>query len=135
MSSSMRLWKSTCRASSPPAISPAFPIPWPEVALRVEHWVVAEQQGQVVAANMLGGRERYDHAPFFWSQHYELPIRYVGHAGKWDTIEVIGDLKARDALIKYLRGGQVVAVASIHRDQDSLRVELDLENSASAPTP
>jgi NADPH-dependent 2,4-dienoyl-CoA reductase/sulfur reductase-like enzyme len=104
-------------------------------AVRVEHWVVAEQQGQVVAANMLGGRERYDHAPFFWSQHYELPIRYVGHAGKWDTIEVIGDLKARDALIKYLRGGQVVAVASIHRDQDSLRAELDLENSASALTP
>ena len=100
-------------------------------SVRVEHWVVAEQQGQVAAANMLGARKRYDHAPFFWSQHYELQINYVGHAGKWNSIEVIGDLKARDALVKYRRGGQVVAVASVHRDLDSLRAELDLENSRS----
>ena len=76
---------------------------------------------------------RYDHAPFFWSQHYDLRINYVGHAGKWDTTEVIGDLKARDALVKYRRGGQVVAIASVHRDLDSLRAELDLERSASTP--
>ena len=74
-----------------------------------------------------GGRQKYDHAPFFWSQHYDVPINYVGHAGKWDAIEVVGDLKARDALVKYRRGGLVVAVASIFRDQESLRAELDLE--------
>jgi NADPH-dependent 2,4-dienoyl-CoA reductase/sulfur reductase-like enzyme/nitrite reductase/ring-hydroxylating ferredoxin subunit len=96
-------------------------------AIRVEHWVVAEQQGQVAAINMLGGHQKYDHAPFFWSQHYDVPINYVGHAGKWDAIEVVGDLKARDALVKYRRGGLVVAVASIFRDQESLRAELDLE--------
>ena len=95
--------------------------------VRVEHWVVAEQQGQVAAANMMGGRTKFDHAPFFWSQHYAVPINYVGHAGKWDAIEVDGDLKGRDAVVRYRRGGQLVAVASVHRDQESLRAELDLE--------
>lgn len=102
-------------------------------SVRVEHWVVAEQQCQVAAANMLGARKRYDHAPFFWSPHYDLPINYVGQAGKWDMIEVIGDLKARDALVKNRRDGQVVAVASVHCDLDSLRAELDLERSTSTP--
>ena len=98
-------------------------------SVRIEHWVVAEQQGQIAAINMLGGHQRYQQAPFFWSQHYDVPINYVGHAGKWETTEIVGDLKARDALVKYRRGGHVVAVASIYRDQESLRAELELEQS------
>ena len=43
-------------------------------ALRIEHWVVAERQGQIAAMNMLGARQRYEQAPFFWSQHYDVPI-------------------------------------------------------------
>jgi NADPH-dependent 2,4-dienoyl-CoA reductase/sulfur reductase-like enzyme len=100
--------------------------------IRVEHWVVAEQQGQIAAINMMSGkRQRYDHAPFFWSQHYDVPINYVGHAGKWDATEIVGDLKAHDGFVRFRRGGMVVAVASIYRDQDSLRAELELENGAS----
>ena len=110
-------------------ISRATTTPETNVSVRIEHWVVAEQQGQIAAINMLGGHQRYQQAPFFWSQHYDVPINYVGHAGKWETTEVVGDLKARDALVKYRRGGDVVAVASIYRDQESLRAELDLEQS------
>src|SRR5665213_3111810 len=86
-------------------ISRATTTPETNVSVRIEHWVVAEQQGQIAAINMLGGRQRYQQAPFFWSQHYDVPINYVGHAGKWETTEVVGDLKARDALVKYRRGG------------------------------
>jgi NADPH-dependent 2,4-dienoyl-CoA reductase/sulfur reductase-like enzyme/nitrite reductase/ring-hydroxylating ferredoxin subunit len=95
--------------------------------LRIEHWVVAERQGQTVARNMLGQRQRFTDVPFFWSQHYDVPINYVGHAEKWDDLVVEGDIKARDGLVRYRKGGKVLAVASIYRDLDSLKAELAME--------
>ena len=98
--------------------------------IRVEHWVVAERQGQTAALNMLGAREKHDAAPFFWSQHYDVPINYVGHAEKWDKIEIDGSTDNKDCLLRFMTGGQVLAVASIFRDLDSLKAELAMEASA-----
>jgi apoptosis-inducing factor 3 len=95
--------------------------------IRVEHWVVAERQGQTAAINMLGGREPFTTVPFFWSQHYDVPINYVGHAEKWDDLTIEGDIAAKDCLLSYKRQGRVLAVASIGRDVDSLRAELAME--------
>ena len=107
---------------------------WPDPhcgeRIRVEHWVVAERQGQTAAANMLGYNERFDAVPFFWSQHYDVPINYIGHAERWDTITVDGDVKAKDCLLRYRRDGRVLAVASIYRDLDSLKAELAMEQAA-----
>ena len=69
--------------------------------IRVEHWVVAERQGQTAALNMLGQREKFAAVPFFWSQHYDVPINYVGHAERWDEIVVEGDIAARDCLLRF----------------------------------
>jgi NADPH-dependent 2,4-dienoyl-CoA reductase/sulfur reductase-like enzyme/nitrite reductase/ring-hydroxylating ferredoxin subunit len=98
--------------------------------IRVEHWVVAERQGQAAAHNMLGQRQEYDVVPFFWSQHYDVPINYVGHAEKWDEIAIDGDIAARDCLLRYKAKGRVLAVASIYRDVASLQAELAMEQNA-----
>ncbi|HOM13199.1 MAG TPA: FAD-dependent oxidoreductase [Rubrivivax sp.] len=93
---------------------------------RVEHWVVAERQGQVAAQNMLGARLRFDDTPFFWSNHFDLNIRCVGHAPSWDRIEVDGSLDARDALVSYFKDGRRIAVAAIGRDVQALRCAQEL---------
>src|SRR6202020_1141127 len=100
--------------------------------IRVEHWVVAERQGQTAALNMLGRRERFTAVPFFWSQHYDMPINYVGHAEKWDDIQIDGDVGAKDCVLRYRRGGRTLAVASIYRDVDSLKAEVAMERETAA---
>ncbi len=107
---------------------------WPDSlsgeAIRVEHWVVAERQGQIAALNLMGGRERFAAAPFFWSQHYDIPINYVGHAESWDELAVEGDIAGKDCLVRFKRGGRTLAVASIFRDVASLEAEVSLERGA-----
>jgi NADPH-dependent 2,4-dienoyl-CoA reductase/sulfur reductase-like enzyme/nitrite reductase/ring-hydroxylating ferredoxin subunit len=110
-----------------------WPDPHSKANIRVEHWVVAERQGQTAARNMLGQRERFDAVPFFWSQHYDVPINYVGHAEVWDEIAIDGDIAAKDCLLRYKSQGRVLAVASIYRDLESLRSELEMERATPGP--
>jgi 3-phenylpropionate/trans-cinnamate dioxygenase ferredoxin reductase subunit len=76
---------------------------WPEIftceRVRVEHWVVAERQDQAAAANMLDRSRPFTAPPFLWTKHFDLSIRYVGHADEWDEIVIDGDLADRDAAI------------------------------------
>jgi NADPH-dependent 2,4-dienoyl-CoA reductase/sulfur reductase-like enzyme/nitrite reductase/ring-hydroxylating ferredoxin subunit len=104
-----------------------WPDPHSGEQIRVEHWVVAERQGQVAAKNILGHRERFDAVPFFWSQHYDVAINYVGHAERWDSVEIDGNLNARDCTVSYKRGGCTLAVATISRDRQSLQTEAAME--------
>ena len=92
--------------------------------------MVAERQGQTAARNMLGRREAFEAVPFFWSMHYDVPILYVGHAEKWDRIEIDGRVEAKDCRVTFSRAGRSLAVATIGRDAENLRAEVELEGQS-----
>jgi 3-phenylpropionate/trans-cinnamate dioxygenase ferredoxin reductase subunit len=95
--------------------------------IRVEHWVVAERQGQAAARNILGARQPFVVPPFFWSHHFDLEIRYVGHGSGDDRAIVSGNLNAKDASVIFRAGEKLTAVASLGRDLENLKAELALE--------
>jgi NADPH-dependent 2,4-dienoyl-CoA reductase/sulfur reductase-like enzyme/nitrite reductase/ring-hydroxylating ferredoxin subunit len=107
---------------------------WPDALsgqrIRVEHWVVAERQGQTAARNMLGRRERFDAVPFFWSQHYDTAINYVGHAEAWDDIRIDGKVAAQDFAATFLQAGRKRAVVTVGRDRAALEAELAFETES-----
>ncbi len=103
---------------------------WPDPRagrIRVEHWVVAQRHGQTAARNILGGREPFSLPPFFWSNHFDLHIHYVGHGSGKDQTSVSGNLKQKEASVAFHSGNKVAAVASIGRDVENLKAEVALE--------
>lgn len=104
-----------------------FPDPISGESARIEHWVLAERQGQAVARTMLGIGGPFRDTPFFWSQHYDVQISYVGNGSSWNGVEVRGDLAAGDACALYRRDGRAVALVTIGRDPMSLAAEAAFE--------
>jgi apoptosis-inducing factor 3 len=127
------------RTSSPDIWAIGDAARWPDPrtgeAIRVEHFVVAERMGQFAARSILGGltaKVRCDIVPFFWSAHYDLTIRFVGHAERWDKVDIAGSLDARDAAVAFRLGGKTLAIATIGRDSAALDAEAAMERGDEA---
>jgi len=110
----------------------AYPDPLSGERVRIEHWAVAEQQGQIAARNMLGERVRFDHAPFFWTEQFGVVIRYVGRASGWDAVTCEGDFDDGSFIARYFAQGRHCATATIGRDRENLEDEQMLEHRAQA---
>jgi NADPH-dependent 2,4-dienoyl-CoA reductase/sulfur reductase-like enzyme len=104
-----------------------WPDPHSGERIRVEHWVVAERQGEAAAANMAGADVAFEMVPFFWTKHFDLAIRYIGHARTWDELSIDGDLSRRDATIHFRKDGRVLAIATVGRDRLLLEAERTME--------
>jgi NADPH-dependent 2,4-dienoyl-CoA reductase/sulfur reductase-like enzyme/nitrite reductase/ring-hydroxylating ferredoxin subunit len=110
-----------------------WPDPHSGAAIRVEHWVVAQRQGQTAARNILGARERFDQVPFFWSAHYDVSINYVGHAERPQRVAVDGSAEKRDVAVRFIEHDRTAALATIFRDTESLDEEVAMEQGHSTP--
>jgi apoptosis-inducing factor 3 len=122
------------RASAPGIFAAGDIARWPDQhtgdRIRVEHWVVAQRQGQAAARSILGQGEAFSAVPFFWSQHYDVPINYVGHAERWGSVQIDGNIEAKDCAVRFVRGDRTLAVATIYRDRESLETEVAMEHAA-----
>ena len=104
-----------------------WPDPYSGQSIRIEHWVVAERQGQTAARNILGKRERFAAVPYFWTRQYGVSMKHIGYAEKWDAIEIDGSLEAKSCTLTYKFKGRVLAVTTVGRDLDNLAAEAAIE--------
>jgi NADPH-dependent 2,4-dienoyl-CoA reductase/sulfur reductase-like enzyme/nitrite reductase/ring-hydroxylating ferredoxin subunit len=104
-----------------------YPDPRSGELIRIEHWAAAQRQGRAAALQMLSIPGEFRDVPFFWSQHYDVTLKYVGHVEKWDTIQVAGSLEKGDAQVLYRVAGRVMALVTVGRDRLSLEAEAAMQ--------
>ena len=110
----------------------AYPDPLTGEPVRIEHWVHAQRQGQVAAANMLGKQKRFEAVPFFWTEQFGVQLRYTGHAASWDRVEVDGDIDGGDFVARFYDDGEHRASAAVGRDREILEDERRFERAIAA---
>jgi 3-phenylpropionate/trans-cinnamate dioxygenase ferredoxin reductase subunit len=102
--------------------------------VRVEHWANAKDQGQHVAANLLGADEPYTASPFFFSDQYDLGCEYRGLADPAkDSLVVRGSLASREFTAFWVRDGAVAAAMNVNQwdDGDALQRIVDAQERVS----
>jgi NADPH-dependent 2,4-dienoyl-CoA reductase/sulfur reductase-like enzyme len=96
--------------------------------LRVEHWDVALHSPLVAAANIAGGRERYDPVPYFWSEQFGRMVQYVGWHGGADQLVWRGAPTAAKWAVCWLAAGRLVAALTVGLPRDLLQARRLIES-------
>jgi 3-phenylpropionate/trans-cinnamate dioxygenase ferredoxin reductase subunit len=92
--------------------------------LRVEHWTSAAGQGAAVAHAILGEERPHETLPYFWSDQFGLRLQYVGHAERWDEVELEGE--PGSFVARYLEHGRTVAALAVNRPEEVGRLRTEL---------
>lgn len=127
-----------CRTSDPDVFAAGDCAQWLNprygVAMRIEHWTNAVEQGMTAAANMLAGdaMEPFAPVPYVWSDQYDVSVRFAGYNVGYDQARVIrGDLDQMEALVLYRTGERLAAVLSIGMGRVFTRYQRFLEKDPS----
>ncbi len=91
----------------------AVPDPATGVRHRVEHWTVAQRQGQHAARAMLGKAGPYQEVPFFWTRQHGESLKYAGYGPPFDAVLYRGAVQSRRFLAGYFAGGRLVSIATM----------------------
>jgi NADPH-dependent 2,4-dienoyl-CoA reductase/sulfur reductase-like enzyme/nitrite reductase/ring-hydroxylating ferredoxin subunit len=102
--------------------------------IRVEHWIVAERQGQHAARAMMGGETAYDEVPIFWTKQYDASLKYAGFVRGYDRIDYRGDVETGAFLAGYYVRDALRAVATLGMGGDFLRLTELIRAGVEVPT-
>jgi 3-phenylpropionate/trans-cinnamate dioxygenase ferredoxin reductase component len=99
--------------------------------IRIEHWTVAAEQGQLAGRNAtLAPEERkpYVAPPYFWSDQYDVKIQSLGLPGRAEGVELLESTPDRSRLVYGgERDGRLVGIIAINaaRRLGSYRMALE----------
>ena len=89
---------------------------------RVEHRDNAVSQGQYCAQGLMGERVPFGHAPYFFSDVFDLSYEYWGDSSGADQIIDRGDLSTKSFSVWWLRQKTVVAAFTMNRPDEEREV-------------
>jgi 3-phenylpropionate/trans-cinnamate dioxygenase ferredoxin reductase component len=110
-------------AGDPDILGAGDIVSWPHPladgeALRIEHWTVAAEQGQLAGRNVLldpEERKPYDAPPYFWSDQYDAKIQSLGLPGRAARLELLESAPDGSRVV-YAgeRNGRLVGIVAIN---------------------
>lgn len=102
--------------------------------VRVEHFDKAIKQGETVARTLLGRRQVFDDAHWFWSDQYDSQIQMSGFATEWDDMVVRGSIRERSFAAFLLKDGVLRSTFTMNWKLDCRR-SMPLIEAQARPDP